>query len=106
MCTHAATLTRPCSFPISAGRHLAALPVDAKIGKLLVLAAALGCLAPALSIAAAASHKSPFQPPFDQQDAANRARRAMCAAGKPQTQVADPNSRHSMDSAWNRSPGT
>lgn len=57
--------------------------MDAKIGKLLVLAAALGCLAPALSIAAAASHKSPFQPPFDQQDAANRARRAMCAAGEP-----------------------
>ena len=57
--------------------------MDAKIGKLLVLAAALRCLAPALSIAAAASHKSPFQPPFDQQDAASRARRAMCAAGKP-----------------------
>lgn len=35
-----------------AGHHLAALPVDARIGKLLLLAASLGCLAPALTIAA------------------------------------------------------
>ena len=67
--------------PITAGRHLAALPVDARTGKLLVVGAVLGCLAPALSIAAAASHKSPFSAPFDQQDAAQRARAALAAPG-------------------------
>ncbi len=35
-----------------AGHHLAALPVDARVGKLLLLSASLGCLAPALTIAA------------------------------------------------------
>ena len=34
------------------GHHLAALPVDARVGKLLLLGASLGCLAPALTIAA------------------------------------------------------
>jgi len=65
----------------AAGRHLAALPVDAKIGKLLVLGCALGCLGPVLSAAAAASHKSPFSAPFEQQDAAQRARQALAAPG-------------------------
>ena len=64
-----------------AGRHLAALPVDARTGKLLVVGAALGCLAPALSIAAAASHKSPFSAPFEHQEAAQRARAALAAPG-------------------------
>eukprot|EP00887_Chlorella_sp_A99_P005373 scaffold1.g5373.t1 len=42
------------------GHHLAALPVDSRVGKLLLLGAALGCLAPALSIAACLSYKPPF----------------------------------------------
>lgn len=43
------------------GHHIAQLPVDGRIGKLLIIAASLGCLAPALTIAACLSHKSPFQ---------------------------------------------
>lgn len=42
------------------GHHLAALPVDGRVGKLLILGASLGCLAPVLTIAACLSHKSPF----------------------------------------------
>ena len=56
-----------------AGYHLAQLPVDARLGKLLVTAALLGCLAPALTIAACLSHKSPFAASLDQQDQARRA---------------------------------
>lgn len=63
------------------GRQLAKLPVDVHTGKLVVVGAVLGCLAPVLSIAAAAAHKSPFCAPFDQQDAATRARLAMAAPG-------------------------
>lgn len=42
------------------GFHLARLPVDARIGKMLVSAAIMGCLEPALTIAALLAHKSPF----------------------------------------------
>ncbi|KAI3433652.1 hypothetical protein D9Q98_003461 [Chlorella vulgaris] len=62
------------------GLHLAALPVDARIGKLLLLSASLGCLAPALTIAACLSYKSPFTG-GSQQDAADRARAALAAPG-------------------------
>ena len=65
----------------SAGRNLAQLPVDAKVGKLLVLGASLGCLSPALTIAACLSYKSPFSAPFEQQDAALRAKQGFAAAG-------------------------
>ena len=63
-----------------AGHHLAALPVDARIGKLLLLSASLGCLAPALTNAACLSYKSPFSG-GTQQDAADRARAALAAPG-------------------------
>ena len=42
------------------GRHLAQLPVDARVGKLLLMGALLGALSPALTIAACLSHKPPF----------------------------------------------
>ena len=69
---------------ISVGRNLAQLPVDAKVGKLLVLGASLGCLSPALTIAACLSYKSPFSAPFEQQDAALRAKQGFAAAGATQ----------------------
>lgn len=56
---------------------MAQLPVDARVGKLLLLAALMGCLAPALSIAAALSYKSPFL----NDDTATRAKQALAAAG-------------------------
>ncbi len=49
------------------GTHLAALPVEPRLGKLLVLGACLGCLAPVLTIAACMSYKSPFAAPLDKQ---------------------------------------
>ena len=61
----------------TAGHHLARLPVDPRIGKLLLLAAVTGCLAPALSIAAALSYKSPFI----SDDAARRAKQGLAAPG-------------------------
>ncbi|PKU84361.1 putative pre-mRNA-splicing factor ATP-dependent RNA helicase [Dendrobium catenatum] len=42
------------------GYHLAKLPVDVRIGKMMLYGAIFGCLSPILSIAAFLSHKSPF----------------------------------------------
>eukprot|EP00736_Rhodelphis_marinus_P000597 Rmarinus@m.29717 len=42
------------------GMHLVRLPLDVKLGKLLVMACVLGCVKPALAIAAAFCEKSPF----------------------------------------------
>ena len=67
---------------LDAGQNLAQLPVDAKVGKLLLLGASLGCLAPALTIGACLSYKTPFSAPFDQQDAALRAKQSFAAAGE------------------------
>ena len=51
------------------------------MGKLLLLAASLGCLGPCLTIAACLSHRSPFARGFDQQDAVQRAKAALAAPG-------------------------
>jgi ATP-dependent RNA helicase DHX29 len=63
------------------GHHLARLPVDVRAGKIIVLGAVLGCLRPALTIAAYLSSKSPFVAPHDERDAADRVRHAFAAAG-------------------------
>ena len=42
------------------GRHLATLPVDVRVGKLLIYGTLMRCLGPCLSIAAYLSSKSPF----------------------------------------------
>ena len=68
-----------------AGRHLSQLPVDAGVGKLLVLGAALGCLSTCLTVAACLSYRTPFAGSHDQQDAAGRVRQAMAAPGRPPT---------------------
>lgn len=46
------------------GAHLAALPVDVRIGKLMLFGAIFCCLDSALTIAACLSYKSPFVAPF------------------------------------------
>jgi ATP-dependent RNA helicase DHX36 len=56
------------------GFHLATLPVEPRIGKLVLYGALFNCLDPALTIAASMSSKSPFVSPFDNRDAANEAR--------------------------------
>ena len=64
-----------------AGHHLAQLPMEARLGKLLLIGASLGCLSPALSIAACLSHKSPFTTSSDQQEATQRMKAALAASG-------------------------
>lgn len=44
----------------SLGRHLARLPVDVRLGKMLIFGALFNCIDPALTIAASLSCKSPF----------------------------------------------
>ena len=46
------------------GRHVAQLPMEPRLGKLLVTAAFMGCLSSALTIAACLSYKTPFQTAF------------------------------------------
>jgi ATP-dependent RNA helicase DHX29 len=48
----------------SLGRHLARLPVDAPLGKLILYGVRYSCLDPCLVIAAAQSSKSPFDTPM------------------------------------------
>jgi HrpA-like RNA helicase len=57
------------------GYHLAQLPVDVRIGKLILFGAMLGCLDPILTIAASMSSKSPFVAPFDKREEADRCKR-------------------------------
>lgn len=59
------------------GRHLASLPVDVRIGKMMIYGTVFGCIDSVLTIAACLSYKSPFFSPPDQKDAAERARVAM-----------------------------
>jgi HrpA-like RNA helicase len=93
---------RPASVPPSsggrtrAGHHLAQLPVDAKIGKLLLLGASLGCLGPCLTVGACLSYRGPFAGGFEQQDAAARAKAALAAPGAPWKRCGDALARADM----------
>ena len=53
------------------GRQLARLPVDPRIGRMLIAAAGLGCLPEVLIIAAALSVQDPRERPLDKQQAAD-----------------------------------
>ena len=57
-----ATSPRPEITPL--GFHLAHLPVDARLGKMLIFGSIFCCLDPVLTIAAVMSCKSPFVVPF------------------------------------------
>lgn len=63
------------------GRLLVWLPVDARIGKLLIFGSLFGCVDVALTIAATISERSPFYSPFDKREEA-RAARGSFAWGK------------------------
>ncbi|XP_068190674.1 ATP-dependent RNA helicase DHX29 [Antennarius striatus] len=62
------------------GHHLASLPVNVKIGKMLVYGAILGCLEPIATIAAAITEKSPFSTPLNRKEEANVAKAALSLA--------------------------
>lgn len=50
------------------GHHLAALPVNIRIGKLILFGVIFCCLDSALTIAACLSHKNPFTIPFEKKN--------------------------------------
>ncbi|KAM4634341.1 ATP-dependent RNA helicase DHX29 isoform 1-T1 [Polymixia lowei] len=62
------------------GHHLASLPVNVKIGKMLIYGAILGCLDPIATIAAAITEKSPFSTPMHRKEEANLAKAALSLA--------------------------
>lgn len=66
----------------AAGHHIAQLPVDSKVGKMLLLGTFFGCLSPVLSIAASLSYKTPFMGSQDKQEALQRVKLSMAAKGK------------------------
>jgi len=66
------------------GYHLAQLPVDVRIGKLMLFGAIFRCLDAALTIAACLSYRTPFVSPFRERDAANKARLAFAAGNSDQ----------------------
>eukprot|EP00529_Nitzschia_sp_RCC80_P019585 CAMPEP_0113502964 /NCGR_PEP_ID=MMETSP0014_2-20120614/33872_1 /TAXON_ID=2857 /ORGANISM="Nitzschia sp." /LENGTH=430 /DNA_ID=CAMNT_0000397861 /DNA_START=1 /DNA_END=1290 /DNA_ORIENTATION=+ /assembly_acc=CAM_ASM_000159 len=63
------------------GFHLAAIPVDPRVGKCLIYASLFGCVDPLLTLAATMSSRSPFLSPFDQRDQADEARKKFAVEG-------------------------
>lgn len=61
------------------GHHLAELPVDARLGKMMLYGAMFSCLDPVLTIAAGVGFRSPFMAPMDKRDEADAAKRKIAA---------------------------
>lgn len=59
----------------------ATLPVDVRVGKMLVYGTILGCLSPALTIAAALGGRSPFVAPLEKREEADMAKRSFTGDG-------------------------
>lgn len=60
-------------YPLTAlGYHLAKMPVDVRIGKMLIYSSLLECVEPVLTIAAYLSSKTPFQAPIDKREDARK----------------------------------
>jgi len=57
------------------GQHLATLPVDVRVGKMLLYGSMLGCLDPILTIAAVLSGRTPFVAPLEKRDEADLAKK-------------------------------
>ncbi|KAL9246207.1 hypothetical protein vseg_019772 [Gypsophila vaccaria] len=56
------------------GRYLTMLPMEPKLGKMLVLGAVFGCLDPVLTVVAGLSVRDPFLTPMDKKDLADAAK--------------------------------
>lgn len=63
------------------GFHLATLPVDPRVGKMMIYGALFGCVDPMLTLASAMSARSPFMSPFDQRQQADEARKNFSVEG-------------------------
>lgn len=51
-----------------AGKNLSMLPVEPKLGKMLILGAIFNCLDPIMTVVAGLSVRDPFLMPFDKKD--------------------------------------
>ncbi|KAL3267517.1 hypothetical protein HHI36_011640 [Cryptolaemus montrouzieri] len=69
------------------GQHLATLPVDVRIGKLILYGAIFSCLDAALTMAACLSFQSIFFTPFDKKDLANAKKMEFATAFSDQMAV-------------------
>lgn len=69
------------------GQHLAVLPVDVRIGKLILYGAIFSCVDSALTMAACLSYKSPFVSPFQKRDEANAKKKNLAAGHSDQITV-------------------
>ncbi|ERE83365.1 ATP-dependent RNA helicase DHX29 isoform X3 [Cricetulus griseus] len=74
----ACELNEPKLTPL--GQHLAALPVNVKIGKMLIFGAIFGCLDPVATLAAVMTEKSPFITPIGRKDEADLAKSSLAVA--------------------------
>ena len=82
------------------GKHLAHMPVDARVGKMLLFGALLGCLDPILTIAAAMSGRQLFVSPKDKKAEADAMKKIIAAPGK-----SDHLTMASAYAAWWKCPG-
>lgn len=57
--------------------HLAKLPIDSQMGKMLVIATLFRCLDPITSAVAALSYKTPFYTPLDQERRVDEVKRKL-----------------------------
>ncbi|XP_008100991.2 ATP-dependent RNA helicase DHX29 [Anolis carolinensis] len=74
----ACELSEPKLTPL--GQHLASLPVNVKIGKMLIFGAIFGCLDPVATIAAVMTEKSPFTTPIGRKAEADLAKSSLALA--------------------------
>uniref|UniRef100_A0ABM5FTZ3 ATP-dependent RNA helicase DHX29 n=2 Tax=Pogona vitticeps TaxID=103695 RepID=A0ABM5FTZ3_9SAUR len=74
----ACELSEPRLTPL--GQHLASLPVNVKIGKMLIFGAIFGCLDPVATLAAVMTEKSPFTTPIGRKDEADLAKSSLALA--------------------------
>ncbi|KAF5190935.1 Dexh-box atp-dependent rna helicase dexh3 [Thalictrum thalictroides] len=61
------------------GRHLSMLPVEPKLGKMLIMGAIFNCLDPILTVVAGLSVRDPFLMPIDKKDLAEQAKSQFAA---------------------------
>ena len=59
------------------GRHLALLPIDVQLGKVLIYGTILRCIDPILTVAAGMSGRSPFRAPMDKRGEADARKQAL-----------------------------
>ncbi|KAN0062041.1 putative ATP-dependent RNA helicase ucp12 [Thecaphora frezii] len=82
----------------SLGKHLAQLPLDLRLGKLLIMGTVFGCLGPMLTVASIMSCKPLFNAPFEKRQEASQARARFAIEGCRSDLLTDANAWET----WNR----